>query len=434
MRNIAYYLVLLVFLISFTKGGLELLGISETILQLSIDSIIFFIFFISLIFISQNKTIVLPGGKLILIFFVIIVISFLLNNVSLLQLGLFLRKFTIYILFFYSIMNISFEENQKERILNLLIFLFFIQIIAAFVKLFVLGSTLEKIVGIMSVLEGSLATIMPLLAISYLISIYLYENKLKYIIFILLFIAIGLISNKLGILFYLFILFLFLTFIYTKKISNSRIINLSFIKYMLKVATYLIIIFVLFVSLNPRANPEHKVGGSIDLDYLSNYVENYNTLKLKGSKVEGDGRADAPIIAFTKLSNGGILNILLGYGPGDIVQSSFLSLKDPLLEKYNIGYGGRLGQVWIMMQLGIIGLISFSLFQIYLFVRIYSIYNSIQENKKSLLILSIIGILIVFFLDFFTYSSQILYSPGVTLFYYFSIYYALTFQQKEEKE
>lgn len=286
----------------------------------------------------------------------------------------------------------------------------------------------------MSVLEGSLATIMPLLAISYLISIYLYENKLKYIIFILLFIAIGLISNKLGILFYLFILFLFLTFIYTKKISNSRIINLSFIKYMLKVATYLIIIFVLFVSLNPRANPEHKVGGSIDLDYLSNYVENYNTLKLKGSKVEGDGRADAPIIAFTKLSNGGMLNILLGYGPGDIIQSSFLSLKDPLLEKYNIGYGGRLGQVWIMMQLGIIGLISFSLFQIYLFVRIYSIYNSIQENKKSLLILSIIGILIVFFLDFFTYSSQILYSPGVTLFYYFSIYYALTFQQKEETE
>lgn len=88
MRNIAYYLVLLVFLISFTKGGLELLGISETILQLSIDSIIFFIFFISLIFISQNKTIVLPGGKLILIFFVIIVISFLLNNVSLLQIRL----------------------------------------------------------------------------------------------------------------------------------------------------------------------------------------------------------------------------------------------------------------------------------------------------------------------------------------------------------
>lgn len=426
MKKISYYLVYLLFIISFTKGILELLGINETYLQLVIDIFILIIFSISILFILQNRKIIFPGLKIFITLFTLIIISFLLNDVTLLQLSLFLRKLFIYILFFYAIINIDFEKYQKENFFNLLVFLFSIQVIAALIKLFVLGGTQEKIVGTMSVMEGSLATIMPLLAVSFLVSLYLYYNRIKFVIIILLFVSIGLISNKLGILFYLFILFILLTFFYTNKISKTSLFNISFIKYMMKVGLYLIIIFMLFVSLNPRANPEHKVGGSIDIEYLIEFTKDYNTLELKGSTVEADGRADAPIVALDKLSKGGLFNILLGYGPGDIVQSSFLKYNDPLLEKYNIGYGGRLGQVWIMMQLGVLGLVVFSIFHIFLFKRIYDKYKISKLNNQSIRLLSVLGISIVFFIDFFTYSSQMLYSSGVVIFYYYSIYYSLT--------
>lgn len=432
MRNIAFQLTIALFFISFTKGIWELLGINESMVQLIIDFIIISIFFISLIFITQKKSMVAPGFKIISTFFIIVVISYLLNNVTTTHLILFLRKFFIYVIFFYSIINIDFNEIQKNNILKLLIVLFTIQVLAAFIKLIVLGGTQEKIVGTISVMEGSLATIMPLLAISFLISMYLFKKRIIYIVYTLLFMAIGLISNKLGILFYIFILFIILTFLYTKKLTNSNLFNLPFLLYMSKIGFYLVVIFGLFVSLNPRANPENKVGGSIDIEYLSKYTEDYNTLQLKGSRVEADGRADAPGVALTKLSNGGLFNLILGYGPGDIVQSSLLKYENPLLEKYNMGYGARLGQVWILMQLGLLGLVVFAMYHIYIFKCLYNNFMSNNLNQeKNIILLGILGISIIFFMDFFTYSSQILYSPGVTLLYYYCIYHGLTITKKE---
>jgi len=432
LRNIAFQLTIALFFISFTKGIWELLGINESMVQLIIDFIIISIFFISLIFITQKKSMVAPGFKIISTFFIIVVISYLLNNVTTTHLILFLRKFFIYVIFFYSIINIDFNEIQKNNILKLLIVLFTIQVLAAFIKLIVLGGTQEKIVGTISVMEGSLATIMPLLAISFLISMYLFKKRIIYIVYTLLFMAIGLISNKLGILFYIFILFIILTFLYTKKLTNSNLFNLPFLLYMSKIGFYLVVIFGLFVSLNPRANPENKVGGSIDIEYLSKYTEDYNTLQLKGSRVEADGRADAPGVALTKLSNGGLFNLILGYGPGDIVQSSLLKYENPLLEKYNMGYGARLGQVWILMQLGLLGLVVFAMYHIYIFKCLYNNFMSNNLNQeKNIILLGILGISIIFFMDFFTYSSQILYSPGVTLLYYYCIYHGLTITKKE---
>ena len=432
MRKIAYKTTYLLFILAFFKGILELIGITETYLQISIDILIVSIFLISLIFMIERRDIIVLGSKISIIFFLFIIVSFLLTDVTSLHLTLFLRKFYIYIIFLYALMNIKFEEEEKEHLLKLLIILFLIQIPAAFIKLIVLGGTLEKIVGTMSVAEGSLATIMPLFGISYAISLYLHRKEIKYIIFILLFMSIGLISNKLGILFYIFILFISLTLLYAKKMTNSFLFNIEFLKNISKVILYLLIIFALFVSINPRANPEHKVGGSINIDYLIKFTQEYNSLKLKGSKVQGDGRGDAPLLAFKRLENGGLMNILIGYGPGDIVKSAYLPYKNPLLEKYNIGYGGRLGMVWMMMQLGLIGTMIFVIFQISLFIKVYKKYSQVTKEEDVLKILSMLGIIIIFFIDFFTYSSELLYSSGVTISYYFLIYYVISHQSKKE--
>ncbi len=432
MRKIAYNITYLLFILSFFKGVFELIGIAETYIQLLIDLLIISIFLISLIFMVERRDIIVLGSKINIIFFMFIIISFLLTDVTSLHLVLFLRKFYIYILLLYALLNIEFKEEERESLFKLLQILFLIQIPAAFIKLIVLGGTLEKIVGTISVSEGSLATVMPLFAISYMISLYLNQNKIKYIILLLLFMSIGLISNKLGILFYIFILFISLTILYAKKKTDSFIFNIDFFKNISKVVIYLLIIFALFVSLNPRANPEHKVGGSIDIDYLIKFTKDYNTLKLKGSKVQGDGRGDAPFLAFKRLEDGGLMNILVGYGPGDIVTSAFLPYENPLLEKYNIGYGGRLGVVWMMMQLGLVGVIIFVIFQIYLFTQVYKKYSEVTREEDVVKILSVLGIVIIFFIDFFSYSSELIYSSGITITYYFLIYYVITYKNNRK--
>ena len=430
MKRTAYHMTYLLFIVAFFKGVLENIGIAESLIQLLIDLLIIGIFSISLIFMMSREDIIVLGSKITLVFFLFIIISFLLNNVSSLHLVLFLRQFFIYILFLYALMNIEFDEVCRDNLLKLLMILFILQIPASYIKLMVLGGTLEKYVGTMTILEGSLATVMPLLGISYAISLYLSSHKLRYIFLVLLFISIGLISNKLGILFYIFILFIALTLLYAKKKTNSFLFNQEFIRNISKVVLYLLIIFALFVTINPRANPEHKVGGSIDIDYLIKFTQDYNTLKLKNSKVEGDGRGDAPFLAFERLERGGLLNILIGYGPGDIVASSFLPYGDPLLEKYNIGYGGRLGVVWMMMQLGVVGMIIFVIFHLSLFFKVYRKYIEVNQEEEIIKMLGMMGIIIIFFIDFFTYSSELLYSAGVTLAYYYFIYYAVTYQQK----
>ncbi len=430
MKKIAYQMTYLLFIVAFFKGVLENIGIAETISQLVVDLLILGIFSISLIFMMEREDIIILGSKITLLFFFLIIISFLLNNVTSVHLILFLRKFFIYILFFYALLNIEFDQRQRDKLLKLIMILFLIQIPAAFIKLIILKGTLEDYVGTMTIQEGSLATVMPLLGISYVISLYLSSKQVRYIFLILLFLSIGLISNKLGILFYIFVLFIVLTLLYAKRKTNSFLFNRSFIQNIIRVILYLLVIFALFVTINPRANPEHKVGGSIDIDYLIKFTQNYNSLKLKNSKVEGDGRGDAPFLAFERLERGGMMNILIGYGPGDIVASSFLPYDDPLLEKYNIGYGGRLGVVWIMMQLGIVGMMLFVIFHFSLFLKVYKKYVEVEEEEEIVKILAMMGIIIVFFIDFFTYSSELLYSAGVTLAYYYFIYYVITYQKK----
>ena len=435
MKKISFYLVNLILIISFSKGVLELIGIPPNISQLTIDVLILTFFIISFIFILRKGGVVFAVGLVhVFLFIVFIIISYLLNETNYIELLLFVRALLIYYLFFYALLNTPFTKEEKDVFVKVLIILFLVQIPAAFIKLILLGGTLEKIVGTVSIGEGSLATVMPLVAIAFLISKYLVYKNIKYIILVLFFISIGLISNKLGILFYVVFLFIFITYLYSSKKSSGGI-NFIFFKKMTLTSIYISVIVALFISLNPRANPEHKIGGSIDLDYLITYTQHYNTLKLKGSRVEADGRSDAPFVAFNKLSNGGLLNILVGYGPGDIIKSMFSKYKDPLLAKYNIGYGGRLGLVWVMMQVGLVGVFIFLLFHLYVFYRAYYFYKYIDSNNKEELYLSIffLSIVIIYFLDFFTYSSKMIHSPSVAITYFFSIYYLFSYEKEKMK-
>lgn len=418
------HIIYIIFILSFSKGIFVLMGIPDTVPQLLIEFFILIIFTFSIQNLIETKTLKAPGLKIFIVLTIFILISFLMTEVSGLQFMLFSRQFFIYPLFFYSLLNLGLNQKEKKKIISLLFILFTIQIPAAFIKLIVLGEAREKIVGTITVMEGSLSTIMPLFPIVYLISRYLYDKKLKNLFFILLFAAIGLISNRLGILIYVIFLFLFISYLH----SNPRYLlpNIKFLRKTAINSIYIILFSIAFVSINPRGNPENEIGGSIDINYLIEFTGDYQTLDLQNG-VEGDGRFDAPFIAFYKLYHGGIKNLIIGFGPGEIVKSSFINIENPLLQNYNIGYGGRLGIVWIMMQLGMIGLAIFLFYHFILMRKVWKIYkvgNTISNFK--ILNLTTLGFSIIFFIDIFTYSSELILSPVVTLSYFYGIYYILS--------
>lgn len=430
-----FYLIALIFVLTFTKGVLEIYGVSETIVQLIVDALIMLVFSYSFLYILKNKKIKGPGLGINFILLAIILISFLLTGSNEVLMILFIRKFGIYILFFYALFNIGLNDIEKEKLLKLLVILFLIQIPAALFKLVVIGAQ-EDFIGTMSIQSGSLATIMPMMAISYLIARYLEFKKTKDLVFILLFIGIGLISLKMGILFYVMFLFIVLSYFYSLKHTKGfNLLNVIFVKKMIAVSVILSLIFAAFVSLNPRANPEGVVGGSIDIDYLKNYIDQYQHLKYEHISLEGEGRFDAPGVALDRLNNKGLIHVLFGFGPGDILKSSFNPYEFPLREKYNIGYGGRLGLVWVMMQLGLVGVIVFVLFHLVLFERLWRVYIRKSTGiKERALALGILGFPIIYMLDFFTYSSLLIIESGVTCAYYFAIFYILTsYRNSDEK-
>jgi len=430
LSNVNFGIIAFIFTLSFFKGILVLVGISETITQLLIEGMIVLLLASASFHILQTRKLIAPVFLINLILIVFIFISFLLTDVNKIQLIIFIRKFFLYYLFFYSLYNIYLEDIHKEKLKKLIIYLFILQIIASWIKLFFIGRA-ENFIGTLSITEGSIATIMPLFAIVYLLSNYLVYRKNKYIYWIFLFVSIGLISNKMGIIFYIGLLYIFLIYIYTR--SYYIFVNTAFIKKILLNSIYFLVLFSLFVSLNPRANPEGVVGGSVDIEYLISYSKEYQTLDTrKAIGIEGDGRFDAPFVAFDRMSTGGMLNILFGFGPGELVKSSYTKYKKPLLEKYHIGYGGRIGLVWVMMQIGLIGLVLFLLFHIFLFLRMKKLYNNINNNKDRVYIMTFLGISIVYFLDFFSYSPSMILNPALVLVYFYIYYYIDTYKQGVE--
>lgn len=426
MNLFAYYVLQLTLILSFNIGLLATLSIAEPITRLIIDILIIILFVISLITTVQKKLAIFPFFKLVLLIFLITFISYLFTDVTLVDYLMFHRKVLLYFFFFYALFNINFSKVQIEKVFKVIIILFLTQIFATFIKLLTVG-VMEPYIGTIGILGGSIATIMPLIALSYIFSTYLVEKKTTILLLVPLFIMIGIASSKIAIIVYLFALFSFLLLIYTFK-NNGMFINLKlFFKYTLMALLLLGSVSSAYISLNPRLNPEGKVGGSINFKHIENYFEMYNNADslsyAKSSRVHGQGRSDAHSAVLNVLYKND--SILLGMGPGDIIKSSYGRgyKKDPLLEKYKIGYGGRIGYLWIAMQIGYIGSFLLGLFNLYLLVDIARNNRYIKKDSNYKYILAFYGLSMVYFLDYLTYSSTFLLDPAIILTYLFSYFY-----------
>lgn len=174
MLSLRVLIIYLIFTLCFTQGLLEIfLNIYPEDSRLLIEILIFILFFET--FISKSKNFRLPYFKYIFLFVIFSIISFFINDSSPLELILFLRRYLIYFLFFYALYNLNLKDQERIKINRYLIILFLAQIPSSFVKFLILGVS-EGHVGTIAVLGGSIGTIMPLFAISFTISFYLYKK------------------------------------------------------------------------------------------------------------------------------------------------------------------------------------------------------------------------------------------------------------------
>jgi hypothetical protein len=422
MQKLSFYLISIIFLLSFNIGLLSILGIEETYTRLLIDFLILMLFLCTLNKIKLNEfKIEIPNFMILIIGILVILISYLINETSITQLMIFFRKIFIPYLFFYSIINLYINVLYIEKIIKLIKQLFIIQIIATFIKILIVGP-MEPYIGTIGVLGGSLAAIMPLFAIVYLIIDFFYSKKSINLILIILFTVIGLASLKIAIIFYLAILFISLLIISSYKINNKIFDIFNVVKYSVFLIFAGSIILTLFITLNPRLNPENKIGGSIDFNHISKYIDMYNNADslsyAKSTGTKGQGRSDAHGAIYNLLINKGIDKLVFGLGPGDIIKSNFNNYEDPLLDKYKIGYGGRIGYLWLSMQIGYLGSFIFLLFHYRLLIPIKNLpsSNNEQYNKYKLMIY---GFSIIFFMDTLTYSHVLLLDHAAILTYLF---------------
>lgn len=419
MNRVFFNIVRCILIIIFFAGVLELIGISISISHLVVNFLTLILFGVS--FFIRKNTFQLPASKYFFLLLVIIFISFILNSGKLIFLLFFTKHFILPILFFYALVNIKFTNNQRRKLFRLLKILFIIQIPSAFIKLYFVGMQ-ERIIGTISYLGGSISTILPLIAISYLLPLYIHYKRNTYLLYIVLFFATALIGAKVAIFYYAPILFIFAYLVIIRDKIHTSFIKLFGRAFM--TTLLILIIGFFFIKLNPRMNPERKIWGSLDLSFVSNQFVDYNSKTTTyGNDSQGHGRFVAYPIVFKLMLDKDLPFFLFGDGPGALIKTEMFGQTDALLEKYNLGYGGRVGLFFLLLQIGFLGVISYIFFILKLFksAKILSSANNQYSFNITLLLL-----LVIFCLDFFTHSTVLIQEASMTYTFYLLIYFGFS--------
>ena len=422
MRNINTYIISLIITVAFTEGAISLVGPSESTMR-TFREMLVILLFISSFFQSPMNNNQLVGilkeysklGKYhVFSLFVVSIISMIYNTKDFVELFLFFLRVLPPVLFFWALIKINFNVSKVLHVLKILVI---IQIPAVLIKFFIIGVSESGGIGTMSIHSGSLSTIFPLFIISFFFARYLSRKNKKNIVIIFLYLMLGLIGGKRALIVYTPLLLLFIVIIYRKAFSVK--FKSAFVKQIVGLCLLGFLCFYFIARVNPNLNPEEKIGGSFDVEYMMDVSEKYNSFEGE----LGFSRSDAPEVLYNFLTKNKSINaLLLGMGPGDIIQSSLLNNKYPgvendrqlLMYKYGLGYGLRVGVLWTAIQVGILGALIYGLF----FYKIAFTMFKISKNSHNIITkeyaLGLTGMGFVLLIDYFTYSSTFFYSGVIS--------------------
>lgn len=415
----------ILFLLVFSGGTLELIGLPTSIHRLLLELLALLVFYKGVI-IKTKKPKQLPGILWLVMFILFSILSVVLNNISVPLLLLFLRDYLMVFLFFYGVYNLYFSPYETNTIKKLIIYLFISQIFANVIKYLIMQTIMEPYIGTMANLGGSLTIIFSLIGASYTIANYFTSKQKKYLWWTLGFVLFSFLGHKRAVIVYFPLMFFILMFAY-QRISGSNLFKS--IKRLVLFSVLSVILFYFSVRLMPSLNPEGKVWGSFNVEFALDYSERYVTTGAGSEVVIGRSQAPTYLVALMFADNP--YHFLMGYGAGHLVKSDFNenikrygSQSDLTENLYGVGYGARTALLQLLLQVGIMGLVCYLLLLISIFRKTKTQFiKNLKFKQNAIYYLFFISLWLVFCLDFFTYSVKIiqLSAATITMFWFLGV-------------
>ena len=398
----------LILLLACNLGLIEFFGFSISISKIIIDLLILLFFSRSLYLhvFQYNSHYNFWGWQYILFYIFITIISFIVNQTSIINLILFLEVVLIPYLLFLAVINSSFSSEHIKFLSKIFLFILILQIPVVIIKFLVIGINESGAVGTFSVNNGNLSTLIPMIAISICLIYYYLFEKYRSLFLIPFFIFFGIVGNKLAILFMIPLIYIIVTLIYnfinSKRNVGKIVLNLF------SVFIISIISFYFMIMFSPRINATSDNMIDAATEYISDYLyrDKYRDRENKLSRLT----AFPIVVNFIKENKP-----LIGNGPGVILKSQLTGQSGNLRKtKFNLGYGSKLGMFWFSIQIGVLGFLPILLFMIAIirhsWRRIY--YNNQISNQLFFPFVSLmIGVTILY--DIILYSNTSFLHPAI---------------------
>ncbi|NOU58417.1 hypothetical protein [Marinifilum caeruleilacunae] len=375
----------------FFTGLMQLMGFSSAIYKIGVPFLLFVLLGLQIIESwGKFKT---PFIGWIAVFSGVSVLSTFINGLDTFSLIYFL----IYTLISYFYFLVLINEDSVlliKKVVGFIKILVLLQVPAAILKFISKGQSEDGIIGTLTIQGGSVSTIFPLFVILILFSIFLFQAKLKYLYAIGAFILFAIIGDKRAILLFIPLFFIIGSYVYV-RLSKLELFTKLYHKLFI-VGLFGIVAFVFVAKTNRTLNPEHSRWGSVDLYYIGNYIQEYT----QGNSEDKAQlrRKDGLLYFINHMKNEKTQTAILGDGAGKLIQSQYNTRSGLMLDEYGVRYGGRMGFVWLLTQVGFLGVTIYLLFYCKLFAYVWKYYIHHPIYLAFLLLT------LLFFVDTFIYS------------------------------
>lgn len=419
-KYFGYYAIL-----CFSRGSLDLLNLmNPTILRYVIE-LPLIIFYLKTIAHSTKKD--YPARILVPIFIIICCISGI--QTSAIMVVFFLLYFMEIYMFLFCVIN-NFDHTEASYLNKLFVLLALSQIFASFIKLVLVG-VMEPYIGTMASHEGGITTVFSLVCFCVAFEFYLQTKKKRCLWLMIGFLAFGIIGEKRALAF-LIPLFCFITIWIHAYLSNTIFKSLQ---KLLLAFIFAPVVFIAVCILSPSLNPEKKIGGSFDIEYVLNFTEEYN----EGKKNEV-GRGKAASVIHEKLLNGSTYNLFFGYGTGTLIPSSFNSdsySSSELNKRFGVSYSLGVGYLNILVQVGVLGVLIYLGMFVYLLVTLVKLvrqhYFALNQEQQAWCISTCIALVCVLLLSL-VYNKASLYFNGASMLVMWMVAYSLQILEDNNQE
>lgn len=409
-------LINLLLYLLFFQGIFSIIGITSSIYKSAIDLLIYLIF---ITVVMKNKdSFYISYRRMHLVFIVfslVVLISTFVNDSHLFNSFSFYRNTLNGYLFFLAITNIDLKWIEVKKIQRTLFILVCIQPLASILKYFTIGLS-EDYIGTFSLSGGSFSTIVPLTFIAFFYSFFLYSKRKIYLALILGYIFMAFVGDKRAFWFLLPFVFFITYFLYKSNFTKQVI------KVYVKSIVRLIILVPLTVYIGarglPSLNPDQKVWGTFDLEYLLDYSINYN-LGTKYDYIEyGVGRIGGAEALIENFKGRETRSILVGDGPDTFVDKSN---EDEATQEYGVYLLSHFtGVMFYVASVGVLGALFLWLY----FFSVFPLSMKMIKRKKKIPIfkriiwLAMAVCTLVILYDFSLYTKAFVHSNLLNTLYF----------------